>query len=129
VIPVCDQVGTVVLMQTRKLLPYKLNPRKEFRGIDRLAKSIKEDGIADPLLARLLPEGSEVVEGERRLRAALQAGIPKVPAIIRDFNDKQVIELCLIQDIEGENLSEVEKGLDQSTSNSATCQNGIQISS
>jgi ParB family chromosome partitioning protein len=103
--------GTVVLVETVKLLPCKLNPRQEFRGIERLAESIKREGIIEPLLVRLLPEGPEVICGERRRRAALQAGLPKVPVIIRDLNDQQVIEICLIEEIESEEYTELEKGL------------------
>jgi len=106
-----ETVGVVVLKETEKLLPCKLNPRREFRGIERLAESMKRDNVVEPLIVRLVPEGAEVVCGERRRRAALLAQIPKVPVIIRDYNDQQVIELCLIEDIESEDLTDFEKGL------------------
>jgi ParB family chromosome partitioning protein len=105
-----ETVGEVVLMETGKLLPCKLNPRKDFRGIERLAESMKRNNVVEPLIVRLLPEGAEVVCGERRRRAALLAQIPKVPVIIRDYNDRQVVELSLIEDIESEELTDLEKG-------------------
>ncbi len=104
-------IENVVIMETAKLIPCKLNPRKNFDGIQGLAESIKKDGIIEPLIVRLLPEGAEVIRGERRRRAAMLAGVPKVPVIIRDCNDPQVIEMCLIEELERKDLSDLEKGL------------------
>lgn len=106
-----ETIENVVLMETGKLVPCKLNPRRDFDGIQKLVASIKKDGIIEPLIVRLLPEGPEVIRGERRRRAAMLAGVPKVPVIIRDCNDPQVIEMCLIEELERKDLSDLEKGI------------------
>jgi ParB/RepB/Spo0J family partition protein len=106
-----ESIENVVLMETAKLIPCRLNPRKNFDGIQSLVASIKKDKIIEPLIVRLLPEGAEVIRGERRRRAAMLAGLPKVPVIIRDYNDQQVIEMCLIEELESKDLSDYEKGL------------------
>ncbi len=95
-----------------KIYPNKLNPRLEINieRLNELADSIEQVGLLEPLIVRRRDDGYEVVVGERRYRASQQAGLKEVPAIIRDFSDEQVIELNLIENIQREDLSAVEKG-------------------
>ena len=95
----------------KKIQPNRLNPRLEFRkkALDELSDSIKESGMLQPIIIRPVGNEYEVVVGERRYRASQQANLEKVPVIIRDYTDDEVIELNLIENIQRENLSAVEK--------------------
>lgn len=99
-------------IELKKLKPNRLNPRLEFRkeALDELADSIERTGLVEPLVVRPVQDGYEVVVGERRYRASQQAKLEKVPAIVRKFSDDQVIELNLIENIQREDLTAVEKG-------------------
>jgi len=102
----------VKYVELKKIQPNRLNPRLEISitGINELTDSIKEVGLLQPLIVRPKGEGYEVVVGERRYRASQQAGLEKVPVIIRDYADDEVIELNLIENIQRKDLSAVEKG-------------------
>lgn len=100
-------------IKLKKIQPNRLNPRLEFSkyGLDELADSIKHVGIIEPIIVRPANNDTyEVVVGERRYRAAQQAGLETVPVIIRDYTDEQLMELNLIENIQREDLSGVEKG-------------------
>ena len=99
-------------LEIKKIQPNRLNPRLEFTkaGLDELADSIKQVGLIEPIIVRPSNEGVyEVVVGERRYRAAQQAGLDTVPVIIHDYTDDEVMELNLIENIQREDLSAVEK--------------------
>jgi len=102
---------SVRYVELKKIRPNRLNPRLEISvtGINELSDSIKEVGLLQPLIVRPKEDVYEVVVGERRYRASQQAGLEKVPAIIRDYTDDEVIELNLIENIHREDLSVVEK--------------------
>jgi ParB family chromosome partitioning protein len=95
-----------------KIRPNRLNPRLDMNieKLNELASSIKQVGLLEPIIVRPSDDVYEVVVGERRYRASQQAGLQKVPAIIRDFTDEQVIELNLVENIQRDDLSAVEKG-------------------
>jgi len=100
------------LVELKRIRPNRLNPRLDINieRLNELAESIKQIGVLEPLILRSVDDGYEVVVGERRYRAAQQAGLETVPAIIRDYTDEQVIELNLIENIQREELTAVEKG-------------------
>jgi ParB family chromosome partitioning protein len=99
-------------IELKKIKPNRLNPRLEFTkaGLDELADSIKQVGLLEPIIVRPYEGEYQVVVGERRYRAAQQAGLDVVPAIIRNYTDDEVMELNLIENIQREDLSAVEKG-------------------
>lgn len=99
-------------IELKKIKPNRLNPRLEFSkaGLDELSDSIKQVGLLEPLILRPRDDGYEVVVGERRYRAAQQAGLDTVSAIVRDYTDAEVIELNLIENVHREDLTHVEKG-------------------
>lgn len=99
-------------IELKKIQPNRLNPRLEFTkaGLDELADSIKQVGLLEPIIVRPRGDQYEVVVGERRYRAAHQAGLDMVPVIIRDYSDDEVMELNLIENIQREDLNAVEKG-------------------
>jgi ParB family chromosome partitioning protein len=99
-------------IELKEIHPSKLNPRLEINleHLSELADSIKEVGLLEPIIVRPMDEGFEVVVGERRYRASQQAGLRKVPAIIREYSDDEVVQLNLIENVHREDLSAVEKG-------------------
>ncbi len=100
-------------IELKKISPNKLNPRLEFSkaGLDELAESMKGVGVLEPIIVRPTNnESYEIVIGERRYRAAQQAGLEKIPAIIKKYSDEEVMEINLIENIQREELTAVEKG-------------------
>ncbi len=95
-----------------KIAPNKDQPRKEFDAdkIRELAASIKEQGILQPIVARKLDSGEyEIIAGERRWRAAQVAGLHEVPVILKEADNKKVLEWALIENIQRENLNPIEE--------------------
>ena len=91
--------------------PYQ--PRKTFdeESLNELAKSISEYGVIQPIIVKKSIKGYEIVAGERRTRAARIAGLKTIPAIIKDFNDNDMMEIALIENIQRENLNPIEEAL------------------
>ena len=89
--------------------PYQ--PRKTFdsAALDELADSIKMHGVVQPIIVKKSIKGYELVAGERRTKAARIAGLKTIPAIIREFNDEEMMEIALIENIQRENLNPIEE--------------------
>ena len=89
--------------------PYQ--PRKEFdeQSLLEFAESIKEHGVIQPIIVKKSIKGYELIAGERRTRASKMAGKETIPAIIRDFDDDEMMEIALIENIQRENLNHIEK--------------------
>lgn len=87
--------------------PNARQPRQTFprSGIEELAASIREVGVLQPLVVRSTPGGFELIAGERRLRAAKEAGLERVPVLIRQAGDNESMELALVENLQRENLS------------------------
>jgi ParB family transcriptional regulator, chromosome partitioning protein len=90
--------------------PNSRQPRNSFpeAGIKELAASIREVGILQPLVVRSTPAGFELIAGERRLRAAREAGLDRVPVLIRQAGENESMELALVENLQRENLSPLE---------------------
>ncbi len=90
--------------------PNARQPRQTFprSGIEELAASIREVGVLQPLVVRSTPGGFELIAGERRLRAAKEAGLERVPVLIRQAGDNESMELALVENLQRENLSPLE---------------------
>lgn len=91
----------------------KANPRQprfnvKEEGLEDLANSIKEKGLLQPILLRKKENGYEIIAGERRFRASRIAGLSEVPAIIKDVDDRESLEIALIENIQREDLSPIE---------------------
>jgi len=99
-------------VELAKTHPNRLNPRLEMNveRLNELADSIKEVGLLEPIIVRPKDGEYEVVIGERRYRASQQAGLEKVPAVIREYSDDEVVQLNLIENVQREDLSAIEKG-------------------
>jgi ParB family transcriptional regulator, chromosome partitioning protein len=91
--------------------PNPHQPRKLFDDdeLAHLADSIKNHGVLQPLVVRQGKDGYELIAGERRLRAAQRAGLSEVPVRIVDFNDQQVVEAALVENIQRSDLNPIEK--------------------
>lgn len=91
--------------------PNPLQPRSTFteRELDELTDSIRAVGILQPLMVRKVAGGYELVAGERRLRAAKQAGLTEVPIIERDVTDDDMLTLALVENLQREDLNPIEK--------------------
>ena len=104
--------GQLMEVELKKIRPNRLNPRLDINIIrlNDLADSIKQVGLLEPLIVRPMDDGYEVVVGERRYRASQQVGLKTVPVVVRQYTDEEVIELNLVENIQREDLSAVEKG-------------------
>ena len=91
--------------------PYQ--PRKTFEegALSELAESIKEHGVIQPVILKKSIKGYELVAGERRVRASKLAGFDTVPAIIREFNDQEMMEIALLENLQREDLNPIEEAL------------------
>ncbi|WP_041140333.1 ParB/RepB/Spo0J family partition protein [Beduini massiliensis] len=94
-----------------KIRPNPYQPRRLFdeEKLNELALSIKQHGIFTPLILKESVQGYEIVAGERRFRAAKIAELNEVPAIIVEFNDDQMMEVALLENIQRENLNAIEE--------------------
>jgi ParB family chromosome partitioning protein len=103
-----DRVQRVPLDRIR---PCPLQPRKDFsdEALRELADSIREQGIVQPLIVRERGGFFELIAGERRWRAAQLLNLPEVPVITREADDRAVLELALIENLQRENLNAVEE--------------------
>ncbi len=107
-----ENKDAVQKISVEKLSASPFQPRMNFdeEALNTLASSIKEKGILQPLLVRQKLNGNyEIIAGERRFRAALKAGLKEIPVIVKDFSDKEVLEVALIENIQRENLSAIEE--------------------
>ena len=77
--------------------------------IEELARSIKSNGIIQPIVVRKTPEGYEIVAGERRWRASQRAGLAKVPVVVRDIPEERMLAAALIENIQREDLNPIEE--------------------
>jgi ParB family transcriptional regulator, chromosome partitioning protein len=105
-----DAIERVPLDRVR---PCPFQPRKDFPddAIDELADSIKAQGIIQPLVVRQQGDVYELIAGERRWRAAREAGLFEIPVIVREADDRTVLELALVENLQRENLNPIEEAL------------------
>lgn len=110
--PVVPPNLRIWMIPIEKIFPNPNQPRQVFdkEPLEELAVSIKEKGIIQPLLVRKSEDDTfEIIAGERRWRAAQIAGLKEVPAILKQTQDQEVLELALIENIQRENLNPVEE--------------------
>jgi ParB family chromosome partitioning protein len=102
---------TIRRLAVVELRPNPYQPRHRFvpESLEELTASIQEKGILQPLIARKMQNDYEIVAGERRWRAAQRAGLSEVPVIVRDYNDQEMLELALIENLQRDDLNAVEE--------------------
>lgn len=99
-------------IEISKIKPNAYQPRRTFdeEKLNELAKSIQEHGVVQPVMVRPLSDGKyELVVGERRLRACQRLGLDKIPAVIKELTEQQMIEIALIENIQRHDLNPVEE--------------------
>ena len=101
----------VTEVEVDRLMPNLYQPRQDFdqEKMDELKESIQTHGIIQPIIVRESTEGYEIVAGERRLKAAKEIGMKKVPVIIRQFNNLKTFEIALVENIQREDLNPIDQ--------------------
>ena len=95
-----------------EIKPNPNQPRKSFgpAGLEELAASIRASGVLQPVIVRKTSHGYELIAGERRWRAARQAGLERIPVIVREATDAESLELALVENLLREDLNPIEEG-------------------
>lgn len=96
---------------TELIQPNRYQPRSYFDPdeLAQLSESIRAQGVLQPILVRKLDMGYELVAGERRLRAAKMAGLLKVPVVVKDVSNTEMLEIAIVENIQRENLNPIEE--------------------
>ena len=94
-----------------RITPSPFQPRRSFdeAKIEELASSIRNQGIIQPLVVRPKGDGFELIAGERRWRAAMKAGLSRVPVVIREASDHEALQLALVENLQREDLNAIEE--------------------
>lgn len=105
--------GEPIMLKLSVVEPNREQPRKEFKeeALEELAESIKQFGIIQPILVQKREDYYEIIAGERRWRAARKAGLKEVPVIIKDYTEREIVEISLIENIQREDLNPIEEAL------------------
>jgi len=113
VAPPADNRERIERAPVAKITASPLQPRKQFspESLRELADSIREQGIVQPLIVRPRGDGYELIAGERRWRAAQLLGLTEVPVVVREADDRTVLEWALIENLQRENLNAIEEAL------------------
>ncbi|UZJ79006.1 ParB/RepB/Spo0J family partition protein [Fictibacillus sp. KU28468] len=106
-----EKEDAVTEINVKELRPNPYQPRKVFSesAIAELSDSIKEHGVLQPIIARKSIKGYEIVVGERRFRAAKEAGLKTMPVIVREFTEQKMMEIALIENLQREDLNPIEE--------------------
>lgn len=114
VAPVAETATPRNVLAVELLEPNPDQPRRDFpsAALQELAASIRTKGVVQPLIVRAAKNGKyQIVAGERRWRAAQMAGLHEVPVLVRDYNDEEVLEIAIIENIQRADLNAVEEAL------------------
>lgn len=106
--------SNVTEVMLSEIEPNRDQPRKDFdeEALNELSESIKKHGLLQPILVRTKPAGGyEIVAGERRWRACRMAELRTVPVVIRDMDEREVMEVALIENLQREDLNAVEEAM------------------
>jgi len=108
-----DNRGRVLRVPLHRIRASALQPRKQFsdESLRELADSIREQGVVQPLIVRERDGFFELIAGERRWRASQLINLPEIPVIVREADDRAVLELALIENLQRENLNAIEEAL------------------
>lgn len=106
-----DSLKDAVTVRISEVEPNREQPRKVFdeEKLEELSQSIKTFGLLQPILVQKRDGYYEIIAGERRWRAALKAGLKEIPVVVRDYTEKEILELSLIENIQREDLNPIEE--------------------
>lgn len=101
----------IVELNIDELMSNPYQPRKVFDedALNELAASIKEHGVFQPIIVRKSIKGYNIIAGERRVKASKLVGLTKIPAIIKDFSDEEMMQVALLENLQREDLSAIEE--------------------
>ena len=101
------------LVDIKKVEPNRNQPRKQFDedAIEELADSIKQYGVIQPLLVKKKDDYYEIIAGERRWRASKKAGLKKIPVIVKEYEDTEILKISLIENLQREDLNPIEEAI------------------
>lgn len=101
----------VVYLYLDDIIPNRFQPREVFdeKALKELAVSIKEHGVIQPIIVRSVKDKYEIIAGERRYKASALAGLTKIPAIIRNLDDKESSKVALLENLQRKNLTPIEE--------------------
>lgn len=104
---------TVSVVDVNKISPNPLNPSKIFKEkeLSELTKSIKNQGVLQPIKVRPMNNGYEIVDGERRYRASLEVGLTEIPAIICELSDSDAYEQAITENLQRQDVSPLEEAV------------------
>ncbi len=114
--PETPEQGGIRRLAVAAIVPNRANPRRDFDPelLDELAASIREKGVMQPLLVRSSRDQAgtfELIAGERRWRAAQRAGLNEVPVIVREVDDREALELAIIENVQRADLNPLEEAI------------------
>ena len=106
-----EEKDEVVQLYLDDIIPNRFQPREIFdeKALKELAVSIKEHGVIQPIIVRNVNGKYEIIAGERRYKASALAGLTKIPAIIRDLDDKESSKVALLENLQRKNLNPIEE--------------------
>lgn len=106
-----NQKDEVVFLYLDDIIPNRFQPREVFdeKALKELAASIREHGVIQPIIVRNVNGKYEIIAGERRYKASALAGLTKIPAIIRNLDDKESSKVALLENLQRKNLSPIEE--------------------
>ena len=106
-----DNKGEVVYLDLDDIIPNRFQPREIFddQALKELAVSIKEHGVIQPIIVRKVDNKYEIIAGERRYKASTMAGLTKIPAIVKNLDDKESSKVALIENLQRKDLTPIEE--------------------
>lgn len=106
-----DNKGEVVYLDLDDIIPNRFQPREVFddQALKELAVSIKEHGVIQPIIVRKVDNKYEIIAGERRYKASTMAGLTKIPAIVKNLDDKESSKVALIENLQRKDLTPIEE--------------------
>ena len=108
-----EEKAAETMVKITKIEPNREQPRKHFdeEALNELAESIKHYGLLSPILVQDKKDHYEIIAGERRWRAAKIAGLKEVPVIIREYTEREIAEIALIENVQREDLNPIEEAM------------------
>jgi len=108
--PTADVLNQASLLPISKIRPNRYQPRTHFADdeLTALTESVRREGVLMPILVRPSADGFELIAGERRWRASQAAGLSEIPAVVRDVDDMQALELAIIENEQRDDLTAIE---------------------
>ena len=106
-----DNNSEVVYLYLDDIIPNRFQPREVFddQALKELAVSIKEHGVIQPIIVRKVENKYEIIAGERRYKASTMAGLTKIPAIVKNLDDKESSKVALIENLQRKDLTPIEE--------------------